>query len=887
MIDEELQLTELIDVEKLQQIQDGFSGMTGMAAGVSDANGNPVTIPAKSCDFCALLTKGTEEGARRCRECDREGGEMALQNGRASVYVCHAGLVDCAAPIIVDGKLIGSFNSGQVRVGALDEQKVLDTARELGIDEMKYLEEAKKTTEMDAGKLYQMMDFVYVVTNSLSDMAYKQYQLKKASEEVAKAAKMKADFLANMSHEIRTPMNGVIGMAELALREELPPAARDYINQIKASGKTLLAIINDILDFSKIESGKMDIVEDEYEPMSLVHDEANIVMTRIGDKPVELILDIPPDIPYKLYGDSIRIKQALINFANNAVKFTEKGRVRIRISYDWIDEQTIDMKVAVEDTGIGIKEEDLEKIFMSFQQVDSKRNRQIEGTGLGLAITKQLVYLMNGDIEVASEYGKGSTFSFHIPQKVIDGKGSISMNQGNPPMVAALVQNPYIKEQLALDIERLGGVFREISDMDELDEVGIVSLDFVFVENELFTSGMQEFARNNPQIQFVVMIDFRKKAEYPEKNILVVKKPLYVLNLANILKHEAENIHIDFDTDFNFIAPDAHILVVDDNAINLTVTEGLLEPLKMQIDTAMSGKEAIDKISTVKYDLVFMDHMMPELDGVETTHIIRRFHPEYDDVPIIALTANVIEGTKEMFIQEGMNDFVPKPIEIRSIVSKLHNWLPMEKQIRADLKSLGEETEQVQIEIEDLDTEYAMSILGSEKLYWSVLKDYYQVITKKIEVIEESVSEGDWGRYTIEVHALKSASKQIGAIELSDMAAELEIAGNGRDISLIVQKTPDMLEWYRHYEDILAPFFMEEEGERDLLQVDEERVQEILVQLSEALENLDMDTLESLEEELKGYAFEGDEKERFEKLCTAIEEYDMEACEELVTAWKK
>lgn len=883
---EELYLTDLIPVDKLQALQEGYSRMTGMAAGISDANGLAVTEPSLVCDFCAKMTKGTELGAKRCRQCDRMGGELALKAGKAVVYVCHAGLVDCAAPILVEGRLIGSFNSGQVRAGDLDEDKVRKTAAELGIDPEEYLTAAKATREVDAGVLLQTMEFVYTVTNSLSDMAYKQYQLRKANEEVERTARMKSDFLANMSHEIRTPMNGVIGMAELALREELPPAAREYVNQIRDSGRTLLAIMNDILDFSKIESGKLDIYEEEYEPLSLVNDVAAVVTAYIGDKPVELNLDIPPDIPGKLRGDSIRIKQSLLNLTNNAVKFTQKGQVKIQIAYSWLDSENVDLQVNVSDTGMGIKPEDQDRIFLSFQQADSKRNRQIEGTGLGLAISRQLIHLMHGEITVKSEYGKGSTFSFHIPQKVVRKQSSITMGETAPPITAAMIKNYYTAGQLKTDVVRLGGSCRFIDSTDRLDEEQMVSLEYLFVEWELFTASVQDFAKANPNVTVVVILDFKKQAEYSQKNVIIMKKPFYVLNLVNIFKHEKDTYSDKEEEDFWFIAPDAHILAVDDNAVNLTVTKGLLEPLKMRIDTASSGREAIDKISVYKYDLIFMDHMMPELDGVETTHIIRRFHPEYNDVPIIALTANAIDGTREMFISEGMNDFVPKPIEIRSLVSKLHYWLPLEKQIRTDIQFTEKGPEESSLEIQGLDTEYALSILGSEKLYRSVLKDYYRVIDKKIRVIQSALEEKDWGTYTLELHALKSASRQIGAIELSEMAAELEKAGNARDTEKICEKTPAVLKLYRTYQEILGPFYENQEEDRVREPVSDEQLSALLDEMRDALENLDMDRIEEVIRTMDGYAFEGEQKELFEKLKSDVEEYDLESCGEVLDRWQ-
>ena len=277
-------------------------------------------------------------------------------------------------------------------------------------------------------------------------------------------------------------------------------------------------------------------------------------------------------------------------------------------------------------------------------------------------------------------------------------------------------------------------------------------------------------------------MNFYDNVAYDIPNLLILRKPLYVLNIAMILNGEEMNFDDSEKKDFDFIAPDAEVLIVDDNAVNLTVAQGLLEPMKMKIDRAESGKEAIDKIGRHHYDIVFMDHMMPELDGIETTHIIRRFHKEYNDVPIIALTANAVEGTKEMFCREGMNDFVAKPIELRMLVSKVKQWLPVEKiqKLYGPSASWQKIAETSDIVVGDLDVSYAMRFLGSETLFWSILKVFYKDIEKKAKLIKQLEEEENWTDYTIEVHALKSSSKQIGALSLSDQAASLEKAGNAR-----------------------------------------------------------------------------------------------------------
>ena len=885
-------ITELIPTSTLQRFQDAFSEMTGMAALTTDASGKPVTEGSNFTDFCMNLIRKSPEGCKNCEYCDKHGAEITLETGKATHYHCHAGLMDFAAPIMADGQMIGSFIGGQVMPRKLEESKIRTIARSYDIDEDALWEAANKVYVCPENKLNSAVDALYSMATVLSNMAYGKYQALEANAEVERAANMKTDFLANMSHEIRTPMNAVIGMAEMALRENLPDNAREYINQIKSSGRALLNLINDILDFSKIESGKMEIVPAEYETLSLFNDVANIVSTRLRDKPIQLLLEIAPTFPHKLYGDNLRIRQVLINLANNAVKFTKRGRVKLIVDYDKLDDDTVLTKIQVKDTGIGIKPEDLKKLFQSFQQVDSKRNRNVEGTGLGLAISKRLVETMGGSIHVESEYEVGSTFSFTVPQKVIDWSPTIQVKEAANAVAFGYWGNRYLARQFYLDTNRLRVFSSAVTAPEEFEEALNTYADvikgkkvYLFFEKYEYNEGIKEILEAHPEVTGIELIPFFDQAEPSLPNIRIFKEPLSSVSIAMALNNE--EFHMGSEDsgtfEFDFTAPEAEVLIVDDNAINLTVAEGLLEPLKMKISSALSGMDAIDQIGKKKFDLIFMDHMMPEMDGVETTRVIRRLHPDYNDVPIIALTANAVGGTKEMFLSEGMNDFVPKPIEVQVIISKVKQWLPIEKIIKGSaIVAKTDSSSEEHFEVGDLDTDSARKLLGNDKLFWGILKEYYKGISRKAELIRGYKEAKDWPAYTIEVHALKSASKQIGAMELSNMAAELEKAGNARDTAYIQANTDPMLERYLSYIPVFAPFCEEEKKEEPKNEFDREAVLSLFDQLHEAADNLDMDAMEEIMQQIDTFSFPDECASLVDELREAVGNIDGDTCDEIM-----
>lgn len=887
--DKKLTLTDLIDVELLQTVQNAFSRLTGFAALVTDADGTAVTEGSNFSDFCMKHIRSHPLGKKLCEQCDKFGAHQAHIRGESFHYYCHTGLIDFAAPIVIEGEVVGCFIGGQIGTREIEYAKLLEDADKFGVNRDEYIAASKKIKIVPKKQIEENARALFEIAKVLSKIAYDGYQLRIKNREIEYAARAKSDFLANMSHEIRTPMNAVLGMAEMALREEMSPAAREYIHQIMFSGKNLLVIINDILDFSKIESGKMEINEVVYESMSMFNDLASIVNNRIGDKSIEFTMDIDPNLPQMMMGDNTRIQQVLINLLNNAVKFTNVGEVHLKVAGTKTDDDTVLIRMDVSDTGIGIREDDMGKLFKSFQQVDSKRNRNIEGTGLGLAISQRLIEQMGGKILVESEYEKGSTFTIEIQQKIVSDIVP-EPNVDLPLCAALLINNRYVRDQIIRDLTRVGVEYADLSDSETTDNT---KFNYLIAEEQLFTSEVRDYFLDNPKLECIVISSTKpSNADFPR--IRLVRKPVYYLNLYSAMGFINEYIREDVisEADFSFTAPEAHILIVDDNAVNLTVAKGLLEPLKMWVDTAASAAQAIEIMRKNKYDLIFMDHMMPEVDGIDTTHIIRRLMPEYDEIPIIALTANAIAGTRELFIAEGMNDFVAKPIDTKDITAKLKKWLPQEKIIpltenEAETQRTEENTHYRSIEeITFLNVAEAMSLLKTEELFWIVLKEYYIAIEKKAASIEQHREQNDWKDYTIEVHALKSTSRQIGADELADLAAELEKAGKEGDTAFIEENTDRAISMYRELKEMMRPFFPDVEDEAAKKPCKPTEIVAMLDELGHAIEDFDTLLIDEVIEKMNGYQFDDSYYGFFSQLRKAAEEGDIDACGSVGSQWK-
>lgn len=681
-------------------------------------------------------------------------------------------------------------------------------------------------------------------------------QLKEAKYHAEAANESKSNFLSNMSHEIRTPMNAIVGMTEILLRSDLSEQDRGYLMNIKNSGASLLTIINDILDFSKIESGKLEIIEEEYEPMSMLSDLSMIFLNRIADKPIELVFDIDKDLPNRLYGDSLRIRQVIINIANNAIKFTEAGVVSLTIKMaQMAEEDMVNLEISIRDTGQGIKPEDQKKLFGSFQQVDTKKNRNKEGTGLGLAISKQLVENMGGQIGVKSEYGKGSEFYFNIPQKVIGKQLAAVVKEEAiihvPMVVSGRMGDKRILGQLKNMAEGYGLRYVDCQEAKESGE----KVDFFFVDESMYQElkeGIQKYFVANGTELCVLQNPMRENVWNDQ--VTVVNKPLYTLNFCQVINHESTAAFVETDNVMNFTAPQAQILVVDDNEMNLKVARGLLQPLQMNIDTASSGKQAIEMVQEKRYHIVFMDHMMPVMDGVETTQNIRKLPDEYiQGMPIIALTANAVMGARDIFREAGMNDFVAKPIELKNICSKIRAWLPKEliQKLSAPVATPEQIPEQELPVIEGLDVAEGIRNSGSLELFTNLLGDFYKLIDLKSTKIEKCLADGMIRDYTIEVHALKNTARMVGAMELSELFYKMERCGNAEDVETITRETPAIMELYRSYKPILEPYG--KANEQDKKEVPRAEIIGALDKLNAAMDSFDLDGADAALAELEEY----------------------------------
>ncbi|MBR5091387.1 MAG: response regulator [Ruminiclostridium sp.] len=636
----------------------------------------------------------------------------------------------------------------------------------------------------ESGKLIRAM----WLTEDINNEKTERDKLLDMSERAIAASEAKSSFLSNMSHEIRTPINAVLGMNEMILRECEDSTILAYSNSIRNAGTTLLGIINDILDFSKIEAGKMEIIPVDYDLSSVINDLVNMIQSRADDKGLLLELNISKEVPKYLHGDEVRIKQVITNILTNAVKYTEKGSVTFIINFEKIpdDPGSIMLDVEVRDTGIGIKREDMKKLFSEFDRIEEERNRHVEGTGLGMSITKRLLEMMNSTLEVESIYKLGSKFSFRLRQRVVN--------------------------------------WEELGDYEAAyrDSLGA-----------------------------------RKK--YTEK----------------------------------FRAPAAQVLVVDDTPMNLMVFRSLLKQTGVKIDTAPSGDDGLALAYDMKYDIIFLDHMMPKKDGIQTLHELRaRTDDPNLGTPVICLTANAISGAREKYLAEGFDDYLTKPIDPDKLEDMLIKYLPAEKVLTDGNGDIPHKTDESEIQeddepalpdflsdIDEIDIQAGIKNCGSVEGYIMALKTYTDMIGDMADETEKLWLSGDLHDTAIKIHAMKSTSRIIGASELGELAQELETAGKNGDSGAVGERIDELLARCRKLGEQLRPVSgggPAEDDEPDKPPMSQEELSEAYTAIGEFMSVADYDSAVELIEGLKNYSVPESEKARCDALAKAAAEVEYE-----------
>ena len=625
----------------------------------------------------------------------------------------------------------------------------------------------------------------------------KNVELEEAIIAAKKASSARDIFLANMSHELRTPINTILGLNELIIRESQEEAIKEYAYDIRQAGNILLTLVSDILDFTKLEAGQMELMEGTYDISSLLNDLINGISTQLRKKKLELKLDIAKDIPYKLSGDEIHIRQVISNLLSNAVKYTEKGTVTLHLGWQQMSADEIELQVFVKDTGTGIKKSDIPKLFGVFQRMDSTVKSKKDRTRLGLAIANRLVEMMGGKLEVDSVYGKGSEISFSIIQKVVDDKP-------------------------------LG--------------------------------------------------DFEKQYH--------------------------ESLHGTNNYKQKFIAPMGRILIVDDNAMNLAVAQGLLKQTRLQIDVASSGEECLELIKRKPYHLICLDHMMPVMDGVQTLHAIKALEGNPSaDVPVIALTANAVAGAREFYLREGFQDYLTKPIDADKFENMLIEYLPdnvvyltqpqnIERDYAREEAEIALDIRESQLYVIGINIRNGLKYMGGDKaLYGKVLHDFHLILQEKEEELRDFLKKGDMPGYAIIVHSLKGNARNVGADGLADEAFELEKMSKAGRLEDVEVRSPILFHMMKNMRNSLKVYLDNEAQvvsgalkEKEVLTITDEEWKKALQELAERLDDFDGDSVNEKLEELKRYDRPESDKKMLRLCEKAVKDYAYDVALEVVNA---
>jgi len=619
------------------------------------------------------------------------------------------------------------------------------------------------------------------LVETLAQLQQAQIEAEEAREIAENANEAKSQFLANMSHEIRTPVNAVMGLNEMILRESNELNIREYSVKVSHASESLLSVINDVLDISKIEAGKMTVIPVEYSLAGMLDTLVNMISLKAESKGLEFKLTYDDTLPSMLYGDDVKLRQVITNLLSNAVKYTPSGTVDLIVSGSRsLDSQIL--RFEIKDSGIGIKPEDMGRLFANYERLEERLNHGVEGTGLGLSITSHLLRLMGSSLEVSSTYGKGSTFAFNIHQDIVD---------------------------------------------------------------------------STP-----------------------------IGPIESLITQKAR----DFDYHESFIAPNANVLVVDDTELNLFVFSSLLKKTKIKIDTASSGFECLELVNKKHYDIIFMDHMMPTMDGIETLEHIKEMKETIENfpcatTPVIVLTANAISGMKEMYLSKGFDNFLSKPVEFVKLERMICQYLPnnlledgSDEASITDITSTSEDRFDTLPKLDNINWKFAKTYIDDYDILISTVSNIYRSIEKDIDNISELLFDIDTDEnmdlFRIAAHTIKSSYGMIGASQISGLAKTLEFAARDKKATIIKGVTPSLISCMKALRNELSTMFEEKDSSAKEASYDKKVIIEKLLKLDDAGMAMDMDLMDEIMSEIDNYQYPDNVSEDIKKLQAAVADLD-------------
>lgn len=686
------------------------------------------------------------------------------------------------------------------------------------------------------------------------------------------------DFLASVSHELRTPINAVTGISAVMLKNEEDEDKKKEILSIQEAGNRLFNQIEDILDYTEIDTGKIKVAEDTYMISSVVNDiiTGNRLMKQ--ENMPELIFDIDAGVPSLLIGDAGKIKKILRHLLDNALKFTQKGGIYVRV-YALPKPYGINLCISISDTGIGIGGEEIGKITEKFFKSAGGKSRRAGGLGLGLPIVQGLVSAMEGFMRIESTMNSGTTVFISVPQKVADGEPIMMVNNRESLCLACFLQperyevpkvREYYNELITNLVRGLDIPLHRVFHLDELKKLNAgYRLTHLFLGSDEYEESREYFENLDENTEIVVIAD--DTFLLPEgSRIRILRKPVNSLMVERVLNSGTSNPGDVFKVK-HMSCPGVKVLVVDDEPMNLIVAEEIFKGYQMEVKTAGSGKEAIERCEKEEYDLIFLDHMMPEMDGVETLKRLRRLHTEGNRVDtIIALTANAVSGAREMFLKEGFDEFISKPIEYSEMEHVLKKVLPKsvivfeentEKQHREENSAMDQIA---LLEKEGINITSGLKYCKNDtEFYMELLTMFGQDAVRKQQQINGFFRGEDYDNYRIMVHALKSTAKTIGADMLSEMAKHMEEAAQNKDNAYIREHHTQLMDKYSSVAQQIMEVLDNKETSssqqsiEDYTEISEEDLLSELAELQESLETYEIDKAEALLSEIVKMRYQG------------------------------